>query len=257
MLNYAISVSVFLLVAGSAAAEDSVSLSDLKNQIGRTCPSDLRRTSLIDANARCNPHDSVTKACDANYKAPGKQWQACYDQVSECRRQVDEQNQTVYDYNDWVAKCSASDQRQKEAAKPLRPGAAKDTGPDGDDFAARLKKAKTRNEQMEATSGKQQEQFSKSLEQKRADLIAAREEEARIRDEFRMEREAIRQGQLRRQLEQQQEQRAIAENVLGSFLQGFVSTYQSSLPTPPSSGRGGSSGGNCRGYVRGVCEAGR
>ncbi|WP_027552251.1 hypothetical protein [Bradyrhizobium sp. Cp5.3] len=255
MLKCAMSAAIILFLASHANA-DMISLSDMKNQIGRACPASLTRVSIIDANARCNPNMSVTKACDAKYEAPGKAWHACYEQVEECRRQVDEENQTVYDYNDWIAKCAAADQRQKDAAKPLQPGAAKDTGSGGDDFAARLDKAKARNQQMEATNGKQQEDFLKSLEQKRNDLIAAHQEEARIRAQLQQEREERRQAQLMRQLEAQQEQRAIAEAALGSFLQGFISAYSSSLPAPSGGGGGGSSGG-CRGYVRGSCEASR
>jgi len=75
---------------------------------------------------------------------------------------------------------------------------------------------------MEAINGKQ--------EQKRADLIAAHLEEVRARAQLRREQEERRQAELMRQLEEKQEQRAIAKAALGSFLQGFISAYSSSLP---------------------------
>jgi hypothetical protein len=235
MLRWSISGSALFLCLAVAQAEEATSLSDLRNKIGGACPADLRRVTLIDANAKCNPQQSVTKSCDAKYQAPTKAWQACYEEVNECRRQVDEQNQTIYDYNDWIAKCAAADASRRAGAKSFAPGFAKVNSPyAGVDFAARLKKGQERNDQMEAVNGKQQQEFTAALERKRSDLEAARREEARIRQQLQIEREIERRAQLMRQLEQQEEQRAMMENIVGSFLQGFVQGFSGAVSSSPS-----------------------
>jgi hypothetical protein len=114
-----------------------------------------------------------------------------------------------------------------------------------DDFASRLEQAKKRNKQMDDVNGKQQQAFTEELDRKREDnyrnfiqrVEEARREEARLREQYRIERDQMRRVQLMRQLEEQEETRSIAENVLTSFLQGFASAYSNSVPSSSSSYR--------------------
>jgi hypothetical protein len=241
MIRY-IFAALFVFISTDVTRAE-VSLSEMKNAIGGVCPADLRRVSLIDANDKCDPHLSVSKACDSKFQAPSSQWQQCYDDIQECRRQVDQENQTVYDYNDWIAKCTSA-AAKRESSNPS-PKVTTNGNATSDDFASRLEAAKKRNKQMEETNGKQQQEFSAELAQKLQDnyqsfvqkLEQARREEAGLREQYRIERDQMRHVQLMRQLEQQEEARSIAESVLSSFLQGFASGYSSSLPSSGSSYR--------------------
>ena len=240
MIRYPITAGLFFISINAMGGE--LSLSYMRSAVGGICPADLSKVTIIDANDRCDPHLSISKACDAKYSAPGSEWHQCYEQISECRRQVDQENQTVYDYNDWIAKCTAARANRNNSVQSPRASAKGGTNSTADDFAARLEEAKIRNKQMEEVNGKQQQAFSQELERRRQDnylryvrdIEEARREEARLREQYRIERDQMRQAQLMRQLEQQQEARATAEAVLGSFLQGFISTYRvhyQALPT--------------------------
>jgi hypothetical protein len=69
------------------------------------CPAIRAR---LDENAICDPAMAKTKECDAKYRAPSKEWVACYDETFACRRRIFDQNKQISNYNSMVYKCRAS-----------------------------------------------------------------------------------------------------------------------------------------------------
>jgi len=59
------------------------------------CTTILDRKVPIDENAQCNPGGTMSKECDAHYKAPSKEWVACYQTISDCRASIQKQNELI------------------------------------------------------------------------------------------------------------------------------------------------------------------
>ncbi|TIP22827.1 MAG: hypothetical protein E5X67_35770 [Mesorhizobium sp.] len=225
----------------------------------------------------------MTDACDRNYKAPSKQWSACYDEVAECRRRVNADNEKIYEYNSFISKCRSAEAARKKSSSPALVARPNPSVGGGIDWKARADAARAR-----AKGHSVQEDSDRNLAKVRGDIAAderrKREERAarlreerereelaaleRAQEEARLLMEAERQQweqQLRerqRQFERQQRQRqqsahrrALENQQMEMFLQGLIngldaavssgSSPGSSAPSSAAPGPSGSSYDGC------------
>ena len=111
--------SVWLILFALSADGNCQSAQDLaKVAQSGICPAQLATYELINANDNCNPGGQKIKACDSRFKPGTRSWSECYDDVLICRKQVDESNSKIIQYNSLIYKCR-NEQRQKEAKKKM------------------------------------------------------------------------------------------------------------------------------------------
>jgi hypothetical protein len=126
--------------------------------IGKTCPADTSTYSLENGNRECNPDDEKSQACDRHFKAPSKEWTACYDKIAACRQEVDENNSKISSYNNWIYQCRDADRKRTGSAQtqPKTPS---------NGLSERLKQAEERNQQKQQSNGAEQDQFKSRIDQ--------------------------------------------------------------------------------------------
>jgi hypothetical protein len=88
-----LTIAIFVGSYVEIHAED-VTVSAMRNAIGKQCPANPSRVDRIDANEQCDPHGRTTRACDQRFdiNVALKAWQVCYEAVMQCRKEAEEQN---------------------------------------------------------------------------------------------------------------------------------------------------------------------
>lgn len=94
------------------------------------CPSDLSTYTRINENERCNPSNRNSDACDHRFTAPSKPWQACYAEISACRKRVQDENSKIQAYNSFIYKCRGDANRKAESSPSGTPDPASSAEPD-------------------------------------------------------------------------------------------------------------------------------
>jgi hypothetical protein len=166
-----LTIAIFVGPYVEIHAED-ITVSAMRNTIGKQCPANPSRVNQIDGNERCDPHGRNIRACNQKYdpNVAMKAWQACYETVSQCREEVVEQNRIISEYNNWIEQCISADKKRANTAVVPRSPAIQN---DSDDLAKRLEKRKQLNSQLEQTHGKEQRNLEETMKNERATNRAA------------------------------------------------------------------------------------
>lgn len=257
----------FFAVAQSAFAQSPDDLASAARS--GICPANLSTYSRIDGNDECNPGGREIRACDSNHKAASRSWQACYQEVSDCRKKIDAENDKIREYNSLIYKCRTAAARNGSASLPTkRPPPASG----GIDLDAALNASKQAAEKSDVQLENKKNEFDEALQSQfdaakaRADGEARRQRELAARQEelyWANQQEQVRQrtALVRQQLERErraEEQRARERRQnqqTDMFLRGLVEGLDAVISSPPPAA-GGSGGSGWNGGSRRRCDPG-
>jgi hypothetical protein len=161
-------VAILAFSQSGASAQDVEQLTMIVNS--NICPSELSTYTIVSGNERCNPDQRNTKLCDRQFSPGGKEWEACYQEVFKCYRQVDEINKKIYAYNAFIYKCRAAHpDRPKQQATSLRPsGSSSPSGGLSRAVEAEKKRAEdARNAARDAVTKAAQKRSEEDVEKQR------------------------------------------------------------------------------------------
>lgn len=114
--SIAIAWSLLLVLSFAANSQTPQDLSKIAEN--RSCPAQLTTYELVNANDTCNPENREVRSCDSRFEQGTRQWSECYEDILICRRQVDDSNTKIIQYNSLIYKCR-DEQRQKETKEKL------------------------------------------------------------------------------------------------------------------------------------------
>jgi hypothetical protein len=146
------------------------------------CPA--AELSLISENERCDRDGAMTKACDQAYPLASTKWQECYNDVSECRKKVDDDNKVISESNSVYRQCMKNADKGAPTPPPPKASTAKPNG--DDDLSKRLEAAKARGGSAAQDARKQDEEFEVQVR----DINKRAEEQRRLQSREEVEREA-------------------------------------------------------------------
>lgn len=159
------SLILFLGAITPARAQD---ISSIKSMLAaKQCPpSEYSRISYDDRGCGW----PAQKACDQRYRAPSQAWQDCYHQLGECRKQIDADNQVVYEANRVFRLCNQhqSDTDQSSTGSRPKTGHSSSNSPSqndsgSSDLASRLASQRAKNATADEVRRQQDQQFSDTV----------------------------------------------------------------------------------------------
>ncbi|TPI85480.1 hypothetical protein [Mesorhizobium sp. B2-8-9] len=219
---------------------------DVANNV---CNADMPTYDRISA-AECFRDGQAARDCDAKFKAPSKEWQACYDKIMQCSKAIDEQNKVISAYNQHVYSCRAQIKKKETVAqnamnRMAHPDKQGSEQSETSRFAARLKRARNKAANADKTNKANTDNL---LAPTFDSFRKAEEENARQTAEFQRQERYKRQEQARQRQEQRNaEINARNQRQMEAFQQillGVAAAVQNSRSSGSRQGGGGSSDGS-------------
>lgn len=156
---------LFLGVTTPAHTQD---ISSIKSMLAaKQCPaSEYSRITYDDRNCGW----SAQKACDQRYRAPSQAWLDCYHQMGECRKQIDADNQVIYEANRVFRLCNQHQSEIDQSSTDSRPrtgysspGSPSQNDYGSSDLASRLAAQRQKNATADDIRRQQDQQFSDTV----------------------------------------------------------------------------------------------
>lgn len=157
-----------LFLLSATAPIRAQDISSIKSALAaKICPaSEYSRITYDDRNCGW----SAQKACDERYRAPSAAWQDCYGKINECRKQIDADNQVIYEANRVFRLCNQhpSDTDQSSTLGRPRSGYSSSDSPshndsESSDLARRLAAQREKNTTTDDVRRQQDQQFNDTV----------------------------------------------------------------------------------------------
>ena len=157
---------IFFLGANALARAQDIS--SIKSMLAaKQCPaSEYSRITYDDRGCGY----SMQKACDQGYRAPSQAWQDCYSKMGDCRKQIDADNQVIYEANRVFRLCNQhkSDVDQSSTGSQPRTGYSSSSSPSqndsgSSDLASRLAAQRAKNATADDVRRQQDQKFSDTV----------------------------------------------------------------------------------------------